>query len=68
MMERMTLKADERNRFSTPDRRRDSMTRSQFLSNSVNRNSVNPEDVIQSFFKRDPVKNSLFSLKNIRRT
>ena len=25
------------------------------LSNSVNRNSINPEDVLDTFFKRNPV-------------
>ena len=63
-MNRRTLTVDNPNIYSTPNRRRNSMTKSQFLTNSVNRNSVNPEDVIQSFFKQNPVDLILFSSKS----
>ena len=63
-MNRRTLVADNPNIYNTPDRRRNSMTKSQFLTNSVNRNSVNPEDVIQSFFKQNPVNLTSFSSKS----
>lgn len=63
-MNRRTLTVDNPNIYSTPNRRRNSMTKSQFLTNSVNRNSVNPEDVIQSFFKQNPVYLISFSSKS----
>lgn len=65
-MNRRSLVEENNNGYSTPNRRRNSMTRSQFLSNSVNRNSVNPEDVLNSFFKRNPVNISLIQFDKYR--
>ena len=63
-MERRSLMVENSNTYHTPDKRRNSMAKSQFLTNSAYRGSVNPEDILQTFFKQNAVNLYLCSLKN----
>ena len=55
--------------YGTPlkQRRDEAMTRSQFLRDSV-RPSINPEDIVRTFFKDSPVPPHLSSSKNTKWT
>lgn len=68
-MERRSLVVENDNSYNTPVKRSNSMSKSQFLTNSVHRGSyVNPEDILTTFFKRDAVCLILSSLKDTELT